>query len=77
MATGAAWLNRKRLTGRRKRKCALTSTGLLMEGLGRRERAKKRATHQPDIQIGNSGQNQNMFEKGQSHIYAFSRISFE
>ena len=34
MATGAAWLNRNRLTETRKRKCALTSTGLLMEGLG-------------------------------------------
>jgi hypothetical protein len=33
MATGAAWLNRNRLTERRKRNCALTSTGLLMEGL--------------------------------------------
>ncbi len=32
MATEAAWLNRNRLTERRKRKCALTSTGLLMEG---------------------------------------------
>jgi hypothetical protein len=32
MATGAAWLNGNRLTERRKRKCALTSTGLLMEG---------------------------------------------
>src|ERR1019366_2629976 len=35
MATGAAWLNGNRLTDRkkeRKRKCALTSTGLLMEG---------------------------------------------
>jgi hypothetical protein len=33
MATEAAWLNRNRLMERRKRKCALTSTGLLMEGL--------------------------------------------
>jgi hypothetical protein len=33
MATGAAWLNGKRLTERRKKNCALTSTGLLMEGL--------------------------------------------
>jgi hypothetical protein len=33
MATEAAWLNGNRLTERRKRKCALTSTGLLMEGL--------------------------------------------
>jgi hypothetical protein len=31
MATEAAWLNGNRLTGKRKRKCALTSTGLLME----------------------------------------------
>src|SRR5258708_7335043 len=35
MATEAAWLNGNRLTERRKRKCALTSTGLLMEGLSR------------------------------------------
>jgi len=35
MATEAAWLNGNRLTERRKRKCALTSTGLLMEGLTR------------------------------------------
>jgi len=34
MATEAAWLNRNRFMERRKRKCALTSTGLLMEGLG-------------------------------------------
>jgi hypothetical protein len=33
MATGAAWLNGNRLTERRKRKCALTPTGLLMEGV--------------------------------------------
>src|SRR5258708_37793175 len=33
MATEAAWLNGNRLTERRKRKCALTSTGLLMEGV--------------------------------------------
>jgi hypothetical protein len=39
MATEAAWLNGNRLTERRKRKCALTSTGLLMEGLGRRDPA--------------------------------------
>ena len=32
MATGAAYLNGNRLTGK-KVKCALTSTGLLMEGL--------------------------------------------
>jgi hypothetical protein len=31
MATEATWLNRDRLTERRKQKCALTSTGLLME----------------------------------------------
>jgi hypothetical protein len=35
MATEAAWLNGNRLTERRKRKCALTATGLLMEGLSR------------------------------------------
>src|SRR5258707_1031254 len=35
MATEAAWLNGNRLMERRKRKCALTSTGLLMEGLRR------------------------------------------
>src|SRR6266705_1291392 len=34
MATEAAWLNGNRLMQERKRKCALTSTGLLMEGLG-------------------------------------------
>ncbi len=28
-----SWLKRNRLTGRRKRKCALTSSDLLMEGL--------------------------------------------
>src|SRR6266481_49947 len=33
MATEAAWLNGNKLTERRKSKCALTSTGLLMEGL--------------------------------------------
>jgi hypothetical protein len=33
MATGAAWLNGNRLKERRKKKCALTSTGLLMEGV--------------------------------------------
>ena|SRR5258708_6628466 len=33
MATEVAWLNGNRLMERRKRKCALTSTGLLMEGL--------------------------------------------
>ena len=33
VATGAAWLNGNRLTERRKRKRALTSTGLLMEGV--------------------------------------------
>ena len=33
MATEAAWLNGNRLTERRKKKCALTSTGLLMEGV--------------------------------------------
>ena len=33
MATGAAWLNGNRLTERRKKKCALTSSGLLMEGV--------------------------------------------
>jgi hypothetical protein len=32
MATEAAWLNGNKLTERRKSKCALTSTGLLMEG---------------------------------------------
>jgi hypothetical protein len=32
MATEAAWLDGNRLTERRKRKSALTSTGLLMEG---------------------------------------------
>ena len=32
MATEAAWLNGNKSTERRKRKCALTSTGLLMEG---------------------------------------------
>jgi hypothetical protein len=35
MATEAAWLNESRLKERRKRMCALTSTGLLMEGLDR------------------------------------------
>src|SRR5258708_5026436 len=35
MATEAAWLNGNRLMERRKRKCALTSTRLLMEGLER------------------------------------------
>ena len=35
MATEAAWLNGNRLTERRKRRCALTSTGLLMEGVSR------------------------------------------
>src|ERR1700746_213756 len=34
MATEAAWLTANRLTKRRKKKCALTSIGLLMEGLG-------------------------------------------
>jgi hypothetical protein len=33
MATEAAWLTGNRLTERRKKKCALTSIGLLMEGL--------------------------------------------
>jgi hypothetical protein len=33
MATGVAWLNGIRWTERKKQKCALTSTGLLMEGL--------------------------------------------
>src|SRR5258706_2547509 len=33
MATEVAWLNGNRLMERRKRKCALTSTGLLMEGV--------------------------------------------
>src|SRR5258708_22817639 len=33
MAAEAAWLNGNKLTERRKSKCALTSTGLLMEGL--------------------------------------------
>jgi hypothetical protein len=33
MATEAAWLNGNRLMERRKQKCALTSTGFLMEGL--------------------------------------------
>ncbi len=33
MATEAAWLNGSRLTEKKKAKCALTSTGLLMEGL--------------------------------------------
>ena len=33
MATEAAWLKRNRLMERRKRKCALTSTGLLVEGV--------------------------------------------
>jgi hypothetical protein len=32
MATGAAWLTGSRFTERRKKKCALTSNGLLMEG---------------------------------------------
>jgi hypothetical protein len=32
MATGAAQLNGDRLKERSKKKCALTSTGLLMEG---------------------------------------------
>jgi len=32
MATEAAWLKRNRLMEKRKRKCALTPTGLLMEG---------------------------------------------
>jgi len=32
MATEAAWLNGNKLTERRKSKCPLTSTGLLMEG---------------------------------------------
>jgi hypothetical protein len=36
MATEAAWLNGNRFTERRKQKCALTSTGLLMEGLMRK-----------------------------------------
>jgi hypothetical protein len=43
MATEAAWLNRNRLTERRKRKCALTSTGLLMEGLGLEGRSSRRS----------------------------------
>ena len=34
MATEAAWLQRKRLTGKKKDKTDLTLTGLLMEGLG-------------------------------------------
>ena len=34
MATEAAWLTGNRLTERRKKKCALTSIGLLMEELG-------------------------------------------
>ena len=34
MATEAAWLTGNRLTERRKKKCALTSIGLLMEDLG-------------------------------------------
>jgi hypothetical protein len=46
MATEAAWLNGSRLTERRKRKCALTSTGLFMEGFGilihRRDAAGRR-----------------------------------
>src|SRR5260370_26686421 len=33
MATEVAWLNGNRLMERRKRKCALTSTGLLIEGV--------------------------------------------
>ncbi len=33
MATGAASLNGNRKNERRKRKCALTSTGLLVEGV--------------------------------------------
>ncbi len=50
MATGAAWLNANRLTERKKRKrtCALTSTGLLMEGLGilvRDRLANQRGVH--------------------------------
>jgi hypothetical protein len=36
MATEAAWLNGNRFTERKKQKCALTSTGLLMEGVMRR-----------------------------------------
>jgi hypothetical protein len=35
MATEAAELNGKRLTERKKGKCALTSTGLLMEGVSK------------------------------------------
>jgi hypothetical protein len=34
MATEAAWLKKNRTVERSKKKCALTSTGLLMEGLG-------------------------------------------
>ncbi len=35
MATEAAWLNGSRLTEKKKAKYALTSTGLLMEGVGK------------------------------------------
>src|SRR5690242_14749431 len=35
VATEAAWLNGNRFTERRKRKCALTSTGLLRKGSNR------------------------------------------
>jgi hypothetical protein len=35
MATEAAWLNGKQTHGKRMQKCALTSTGLLMEGASR------------------------------------------
>src|SRR5258707_3842697 len=38
MATEAAWLNGSRLTEKKKAKYALTSTGLLMEGLEGRRR---------------------------------------
>ncbi len=51
MATGAAWLNGNRLTEIRKRKCALTSTGLLMEGLSRFEHRVNGSCRCPEDRI--------------------------
>jgi hypothetical protein len=38
MATGVAWLNGNMFTEKEKQKCALTSTGLLMEGVEKNEK---------------------------------------
>jgi hypothetical protein len=39
--------------------------------LGRQERAKKHTMREPYVQIGNSGQNPNMFEMGRGLLRGF------